>query len=102
MKVTNKSLLINIEESTTVGDLKVTFVAQVIGTPKQYDVEFCDVIDITFRDTPIDGYSNWKKFREFHKEIGIDFDKILEAEFDRIFTRAAVQAIVLKDLKKGW
>jgi hypothetical protein len=34
----------------------------------------------------IDGYSNWRKFYDFHKEMGIDFQDLLQKEFDKVWT----------------
>ena len=39
---------------------------------------------------------NWKKFRNFHKEMGIDYDQILSTEFDKIFTKEAISAAIKK------
>ena len=94
MKLTSKSFMLTLEETVTVGELKVTVEAQVMGTKDSFDVEWLDTTDISYMGIEIGGYQNWRKFREFHKEMGIDFDKHLQKKFNEIFTMEAVQEFV--------
>lgn len=96
MKLTHQSFMLNIEEAVQVGELKATLVAQVMGSKDLFDIEFMDITDITYMGIEINGWQNYKKFKEFHKEMGIDFDAHLNKKFDEIFTTEAVKEIVKK------
>ena len=96
MKLTNKTIMYNFEQEVTIGDLSATVIAQVFETGNSIDIEFIDHAEITYRGIDITGYENWKKFRNFHKEMGIDFDKLLQVEFDKIFTKEAIRAAIKK------
>jgi DNA modification methylase len=54
---------------------------------KGADVDFMDQADTTYMGVAIEGYTNWKKFLEFHREMGIDFGTILNDKFDEIWTK---------------
>ena len=96
MKVQSKSFMLMLTEEVQVGELKTTLVAQVMGTKEGFDIEFIDQIDTSYMGIPIEGYLNWKKFRDFHKEMGIDFDAHLQTKFEGIFTKDAVKKYVNK------
>lgn len=96
MKLTTKTIMYNFEEEVTIGDLSATVIAQVWENGNSIDIEFIDHAEITYRGIDITGYENWKKFRNFHKEMGIDFDKLLQVEFDKIFTKEAIRAAIKK------
>ena len=96
MKLTAKSFMLNLEETITVGELKANLVAGVMGDKDAFDIEFIDICDITYMGIPIEGYCNWKKFREFHKEMGIDFQAHIDKKFDEIFTKEAIEEYVKK------
>jgi len=98
MKLQSKSFMLHLEEEVTIGELKATLVAQVMGTKEGFDIEFIDTYDISYMGIEIKGYDNWNKFRKFHKEMGIDFDAEFNKKFDVIFTKEAVGEIV-KDVK---
>jgi hypothetical protein len=46
---------------------------------------------------PIDGYENWTKFVRVHKEMGIDFDKVIQNKFYEVLTEEAIDDLI-KDL----
>jgi len=96
MKLQSQSFMLTLEEDITIGELKATLVAQVMGTKEGFDIEFIDSYDISYMGIEIKGYENWKKFRTFHKEMGIDFDAHMNKRFDEIFTVAAVKKFVNK------
>lgn len=96
MKLTTKTIMYNFEEEVTIGDLSATVIAQVWENGNSLDIEFVDHAEITYRGIDITGYENWKKFRNFHKEMGIDFDQLLQVEFDKIFTKEAIRAAIKK------
>ena len=96
MKLTSKSFMLILEETITIGELKATLEAQVMGTKDSFDIEFLDIDEITYMGTPIEGYANWRKFKEFHKEMGIDFSSHINKKFDEIFTQEVVKEFVNK------
>jgi len=96
MKLQSKSFMLMLTEEVTIGELKLTLVAQAMGTKEGFDIEFVDHYDITYMGIEIKGWQNWKKFREFHKEMGIDYDAHLQKKFEEIFTVAAVKKYVNK------
>ena len=96
MKLISKSFMLHLEETITIGELKTTLLAQVMGTKEAFDIEYADNYDTSYMGIEIKGYDNWKKFRAFHKEMGIDFDAHMNKRFEEIFTEDAVQKYVNK------
>jgi hypothetical protein len=90
MKVTAATLMLNIENKIEVGPLKLNVIHQVCfyeGKNGEIacDFDFMDQTDVTYMGVPIStGYDNWKKFTNFHKEMGIDFDKLIDEESAKI------------------
>ena len=103
MKITHKTLMVNVEFPIEVGQLKTTAIAQLFVTKddkgkNEAGVEFIDMGEITYMGMTIEGYTNWKKFKDFHKEMGLDFDKLLDNEFDKVMTDEAVENLI-KDIQ---
>jgi len=94
MKLQSKSFMLILEETITIGELKATLAAQVMGTKDSFDIEYMDNYDISYMGIEIKGYDNWRKFRNFHKEMGIDFDAHMSKKFDEIFTKEVVKKYV--------
>ena len=102
MKKTSQLVITNFEHEVTVGDLTATLLAQECvhnDHPTEPEVEFVDVCNVSYRGVPIDGYANWRKFRDFHKTMGIDYDQILDLEFEKVFTRSAICKELNKKVK---
>lgn len=91
IKLESKVMMLTLTTEVQVGPLKAKLVAQTFDT----DVEFVDVVDITYNGVPI---SDWRKFRDMNKEFGIDYDSILDTEFRKIFNEETVEEYV-KGLK---
>jgi hypothetical protein len=91
IKVGKKSVLLNLETEVQVGPLKATLEAMICSCDGQIDIDFSDIDNVTYNGVPI---SDWRKFRDMNKEFGIDYDKITEAEFNKVFTKEAVKAII--------
>ncbi len=104
MKRTNEIMMLKNEHEVNDGDLKATLVAQVLGTrllkpDPGLEIEYVDILEITFNGVPINGYENWKKFRDFHKEMGINYDVLLDERFEEAFgERSAFKSKVLEDI----
>ena len=96
MKLVAKSFMLTLTEDITIGELKLTMVAQVMGTKEGFDIEFADHFDISYMGIEIAGYQDWKKFRDFHKSMGIDYDVHLQKKFEEIFNVTSVKKFVNK------
>jgi hypothetical protein len=55
------------------------------------DIEFIDIINPSLNGMPI---SDWRKFKVRFLEFGIDYNKMVEDEFNRIFTDENVDKIL--------
>jgi hypothetical protein len=100
--LTHKSMHLQYEFDVQVAELKATLQATVWvyknDDKNTYDCEFMDVDNITYMGIEIKGYENWTKFKKFHKEMGIDFDKALDTEFEKVMTKERLDKLV-KDIK---
>lgn len=96
MNLISKSFVLTLAEEVTVGELKTTLIANVMGEKNGFDIEFVDQINTTYMGIELSNWQNWKKFRDFHKEMGIDYDAQLQKKFEEIFTVAAVKMFVNK------
>jgi hypothetical protein len=100
VKLTSKSMCLNYEFDVQIGELKATLQAGVWVTPKKegegnsYDCEFQDVTNISYMGMEIKGYDNWKKFRDFHGEMGINFTELLDQEFHKVMTDEKLNKLV--------
>ena len=93
MKLQSQSMIMHFTEDVTVGDLSATLVALVhvnSVSDTNPDIEFADIININFRGVEVNGWQNWKKFKEFHMGMGINYDEIINAEFDKIFNTKSI------------
>ena len=103
IKLTSKRLYLEYEFPVQVGELKATLMAMVMVSKhdddtKTSDCDFIDVTNISYMGVPIEGYDNWRKFKTFHNEMGIDFDVALDKEFAKVMTKAKLDKLV-KDVK---
>lgn len=84
-----------------IGELQLTAEAQMWvyknkdGT-KTVDADFADITEITYMGIPIVGYENFNKFKKFHKEMGIDFDKAINEEYEKVMGDDAVKELAKK------
>ena len=100
MKVTSNTLMSNVEIPVQIGGLKLTVIHQLFiykgkDGEASWDVEFIDHSDITYMGVPIE---SWKKFTNFHKEMGIDFDKLIREEAYKVFDDKAISLLVAEML----
>jgi len=91
IKLLNKSVLLNLEAEVQVGPLKATLEAQVCSCGDTIDIDFSDIDNVTYNDVPV---HNLLAFRNMNKDYGIDYDKILGFEFNKIFNKESVKAII--------
>jgi len=95
IKVESKTLMLNLSSEVQVGSLKATLIAMVCTSKNGTDIDFSDIENITYNGVPI---SDWRKFVSMNKDFGIDFDYILNTEFNEIFTEEVVKNYI-KGLK---
>jgi hypothetical protein len=92
IKVVSKTLMVNLEFPIEVGQVKMTAVCQAfVYKDKESgkmlgDFDFSDYRNTTYMDMPVDGYNGVKKLKEFHKELGIDLDILINKEFNKTMT----------------
>ena len=90
VKITNKMMMVNFEFPITVGQVKLNAIGQAYvqqkwkSTELAGDFEFMDQENKTYMDMPIKGYDAWKKLKEFHTEFGVDLQKLIDDEFDKV------------------
>ena len=104
MKVTSNLLMSNVEFPVQIGGLKLTVIHQLCiykgkHGEASWEAEIIDHSDITYMGVPIESnYTNWKKFTNFHKEMGIDFDKLIREEANKVFDDKAISLLVAEML----
>ena len=92
VKITNKLLMVNFEFPIEVGQVKLNAIGQAYvyksSTSNQLagDFEFMDHENQTYMGMPVKGYDAWKKLKEFHLEFGVDLQKLIDNEFDKVVT----------------
>ena len=92
VKITNKVMMVNFQFPIVVGQVKLDAIGQayVYVSDKTGkitgDFEFMDQENETYMDMPIKGYYAWKKLKEFHTEFGVDLQKLIHDEFDKVVT----------------
>ena len=92
VKITNKVMMVNFEFPIVVGQVKLNAIGQayVYKSDKSGEItgdfEFMDQEGETYMDMPIKGYDAWKKLKEFHTEFGVDLQKLIHDEFDKVVT----------------
>jgi predicted nuclease of restriction endonuclease-like (RecB) superfamily len=92
MKVTSKLLMVMVEVPVQVGELKCKAEMQVCRTlghlenanEGEDDIDFADISDITYMGIPIEGYANFKKFKQFHLEMGIDWNLAIRNKLEEM------------------
>jgi len=90
VKITNKMMMVNFEFPIVVGQVKLNAIAQAyVYKDRQSglltgDFEFMDQDNETYMDMPVKGYEGWKKLKQFHLEFGVDLQKLIADEFDKV------------------
>jgi len=92
VKITNKMMMVNFQFPIVVGQVKLDAIGQAYVSKHSEtgliiaDFEFMDQENETYMDMPIKGYDAWKKLKEFHLEFGVDLQKLIADEFDKVVT----------------
>ena len=104
MKVTRSTLLFNVKTPVQVGELKMNVISQVCVYMGKNgiitkDVDFMDHEDVTYHGVPLENtYSAWRKFVDFHKEMGIDFNKLVNEATEKAFDSKKLDLLVAEML----
>jgi len=101
--ITSKCLHLIASFPIEIGELKLTAEAMIFVNKNKEgnnvaEVDFADLRDITYMGIPIDAYKGWKKFSEFHNEMGIDFNTAIDNKFIEVLNDDAVNYLI-KDLE---
>jgi hypothetical protein len=98
LKVSSKTLFVNFEVQVEVANLKATCEYQAHVSKdqngNQWDVDFTDIYEISYMGVPIQGYDNFRKFKKFHLEMGIDFAAAIEEAAEKVVTKAALKELL--------
>ena len=100
--ITSKCLHLIASFPIEIGELKLTAEATMFVSKNKEgnnvaEVDFADLRDITYMGIPIDAHRGWRKFSEFHKEMGIDFNEAVDNKFIEVLNEDAVNDLI-KDL----
>jgi len=97
MNITNKIVMLNIEEKINVGSLELTLIAQVcIPDSGLVEVDFMDETEISYMGVPITNCNDWLKFKDFHLGMGVDYNKTIVHMFEEIFNKKDMEKLVSK------
>ena len=107
--ITNKMMMVNFQFPITVGQVKLDAIGQayVYASDKSgqiaADFEFMDQENETYMDMPIKGYEAWKTLKGFHTEFGVDLQKLIGDEFDKVvdddFKKEFLSQFDIKDFR---
>ena len=80
MRVVNQTLFVSVQNDIVCGDgsFKATVEHQVIVGKEGVDVDFVDIVNITFMGMPIEGYNAYRQFKEKMSDMGIDIEKMVD------------------------
>ena len=103
MKITSKTLMLNIEHNVQVGHngaIEATLVhtAFIYRSEKtknvECDLDFADVINVKFMGMSIEeGYKGYGKFKTHMLEMGIDVDKIFDEKASELTTDEDIETL---------
>ncbi len=93
IKLESKLVMYNLSAIVNMGPLQVELLAQVIDCG---DGELEIVGNLYYENPTLNGVqiSSFRKFINANKEFGIDYDEVLDKEFNKIFTQDRVKEIV--------
>lgn len=104
MEVTSSTLMLNVKTPVQVGELKMNVIHQVFVYMGKdgiiaKDIDLMDHTDVIYHGVPLDNtYSAWRKFVDFHKEMGIDFGKLVDEATEKAFDSKKVDLLVAEML----
>ncbi len=90
VKITRKTMMVNFEFPIKVGEVKLNAIGQAYiykdkeSNKLEGDFEFMDQDNQTYMGMPIEGYNAWMKLVENFKEFGVDLQKLVNEEFNKV------------------
>jgi hypothetical protein len=91
IEIQNKTMYVNAAIPVEVGQIKLKNILMIsVYRSKTLDKICFDIDDNHYEDVTYmgmeleDKYKSFNKLREFHKELGIDIDKLISNETDRL------------------
>jgi hypothetical protein len=80
MRVVNQTLFVSVQNDIVCGDgsFKATVEHQVIVGKEGVDVDFVDIVNITFMGMPIEGYKAYQQFKNKMSDMGIDIEQMVD------------------------
>lgn len=90
IQVVSKTLMVQLGIPVEIGPIKTTSILQlfIYYTPSngiEFNVDEYDLKDTTYMGMEIsDDYKSFNKLRDFHKEMGVDLDKLISDETHRL------------------
>jgi hypothetical protein len=92
IKVTSKTLMVNLEFPIEVGQVKLNAICQAFISQDQDtgeldgDFDFMDYSDVTYMGMSISNHGGLKKLKAFHSELGINLDSLIRDEYNKVMT----------------
>jgi hypothetical protein len=92
IKVTSKTLMVNLEFPIEVGQVKLDAICQAYISQNpdtgelEGDFDFMDYSNVTYMGMPIGAYDGMKKLKAFHSELGINLDSLINDEYHSVMT----------------
>ena len=90
VQLLNRMMQVQFIFPITVGQIKLDAIGQVYITKNsktnklEGEFEFIDQENETYMGLPVKGHSAWTKLREFHNDLGININQLINEEFDKI------------------
>jgi hypothetical protein len=98
-KVVNRMINLNISVPFQVGQVKGDAIVMIwFDGALKPDVDFADVENITYMDMKIEGYEGFKKLKDFHTELGIDLNKLIDEQTKSVMTDDVIKNICDRNL----
>lgn len=108
-KVTSKTIFLNISVPVEIGQIKLDHIYQLsIYKAKEegkilYDIDDVDYQNVTYMGMEVDsGYKGFSKLREFHKELGIDLDKLVREKASKQLTPDELERWIIDNYKDSF
>jgi hypothetical protein len=92
IKIEGRLEFFNLSTLVEIGPLKAKLIAQIIVCDGKIDlIEFMDIENQTYNEIKI---SDWRKFVNMNKEFGLDYSKVLNEMFEKVFEENVVKEIL--------
>ena len=89
-RVESKRILVGIAVPVEIGQIKLDVVYQLCIFPSkvlgklEYDMDLMDYENVTYMGMEVEGYKGFNKLKDFHLELGIDLNKLLNEASEKL------------------